>query len=203
MIALEFLKAFTIGICASAPIGPVAILVLQKSITGGRKVGFATGLGATVVDTTYATLAIFAVALARDFINAHTCAILIAGGIIVSLVGVNMIRKKIEEGRRESVSASNTLQCMGCALANPGALAVMLGLVALFKMDSTPAPIWGIVPCVALGSITWWFSFSTVISRIGRSISIQKIKIVNIVAGIIVILLGVTLLVKGITMLAI
>ena len=197
----ELLKAFTIGICASAPIGPVAILVLQKSVTGGRKVGFATGLGATVVDTTYATLAMFAVAAARSFIDAHTCAILIAGGVVVCLVGANMLRKKIEAGHKESVSAGNTLQCMGCALANPGALAVMLGLVALFKMDCTPAPVWCIVPCVALGSVTWWMCFSAVSARIGSAISIQKIRLVNIIAGIIVILLGLALLVKGITML--
>lgn len=199
----DFLKAFIIGVCASAPVGPVAVLVLQKTITGGRKAGFATGLGATVVDTTYATLAIFAVSFARGFIDAHSCAILIAGGLIVGLVGINMLRKKITEDCRESVSVGNTIQCMGCALANPGALAVMLGLVALFKMDGTSAPVWGIVPCVALGSVTWWFLFSGVISRIGRAISIQKIKIVNIVAGIIVFLLGITLFVKGITMLAI
>ncbi len=51
---LEILKAFIIGICASAPLGPVAILVLQKSICYGHKAGFTTGLGASLVDTAYA-----------------------------------------------------------------------------------------------------------------------------------------------------
>ena len=52
----EILKAFAIGICASVPIGPIAILVLQKSLSYGHKAGFVTGLGATTVGTTYAVL---------------------------------------------------------------------------------------------------------------------------------------------------
>lgn len=55
---LEILKAFIIGICASAPLGPVAILVLQKSICYGHKAGFTTGLGASLVDTAYAIISI-------------------------------------------------------------------------------------------------------------------------------------------------
>ena len=51
---VDVLKAFAIGICASAPLGPAAILVLQKSLSYGHRAGFYTGLGATTIDTTYA-----------------------------------------------------------------------------------------------------------------------------------------------------
>ena len=40
---ISILKAFIIGICASAPIGPIAILVIQKSLSKGHKAGFITG----------------------------------------------------------------------------------------------------------------------------------------------------------------
>ena len=66
---LEILKAFIIGICASAPLGPVAILVLQRTICYGQKAGFATGLGASLVDTAYAIISIFAWAFAQNFIT--------------------------------------------------------------------------------------------------------------------------------------
>ena len=56
---LDMIKGFLVGFCASAPIGPIAILVVQKSLSKGHKAGFVTGLGASVVDTFYAFIAIF------------------------------------------------------------------------------------------------------------------------------------------------
>ena len=50
---LDILKALVIGICASAPIGPIAILVIQKTLSKGHKAGFITGMGACVVDTLF------------------------------------------------------------------------------------------------------------------------------------------------------
>ena len=61
---LDILKGFIIGICASAPIGPVAILVIQKTLSKGHKAGFITGLGATFVDTVFSMIALSALAIA-------------------------------------------------------------------------------------------------------------------------------------------
>ena len=77
---VDVLKAFAIGICASAPLGPAAILVLQKSLSYGHRAGFYTGLGATTIDTTYATLSIFALAWTQDFINTYEYTIYLIGG---------------------------------------------------------------------------------------------------------------------------
>ena len=46
---IDMLKGFLVGICASVPIGPIAILVVQKSLSMGHKAGFVSGLGASVV----------------------------------------------------------------------------------------------------------------------------------------------------------
>ena len=48
---LNIIKGFLVGVAASIPVGPVAILVIQKSLSKGYKAGFVTGLGASVVDT--------------------------------------------------------------------------------------------------------------------------------------------------------
>ena len=48
---LNIIKGFIIGICASVPIGPIAIFVIQQSLSKGHKAGFVTGMGATIVDT--------------------------------------------------------------------------------------------------------------------------------------------------------
>jgi threonine/homoserine/homoserine lactone efflux protein len=89
-VLFDMLKGFLVGICASAPLGPVAILVIQKSLGKGHKAGFVSGLGATVADTTYAMIAIFALAIVQRFIDAHESLILLVGGAVLVLVGVSM-----------------------------------------------------------------------------------------------------------------
>ena len=59
---VNILKAFLVGFAASVPVGPVAILVVQKSLSKGHRAGFVTGLGASVVDTLFAVIAVFALA---------------------------------------------------------------------------------------------------------------------------------------------
>ena len=81
---LDILKGFIIGICASAPIGPIAILVIQKTLSKGHKAGFITGMGATCVDTIYSAIALFALAIAQNFMEEHNEIILLAGGILVA-----------------------------------------------------------------------------------------------------------------------
>ena len=87
---VDMLKGFLVGMCASAPIGPIAILVVQKSLSKGHKAGFISGLGASVVDTLYAFIAIFALAFAQRFIEEHQNAILLVGGIVLAIVGLTM-----------------------------------------------------------------------------------------------------------------
>ena len=63
---LNMIKGFCIGLCSSAPIGPIAVYVIQQSLSKGHKAGFITGLGATIVDTVFACISIFALAYAQE-----------------------------------------------------------------------------------------------------------------------------------------
>lgn len=195
---VDLLKAFAIGVLASVPVGPTAVFVLQKTLNGGRKVGFTTALGATLIDTTYSAIAIIAVAVVEDYILAHQNVIMLIGGVIVCAIGLNMALKKVSMSTSGNVSAGNTVQAMLCALANPGAIAAMLALVAVFKIDVEAIPIWAIIPCVAAGSMSYWLVFTKVFSSVRKVVDEHKLKMFNRVAGIIVFLLGAVLLVKGI-----
>ena len=90
---LDILKGLLIGICASVPLGPIAILVLQKSLSEGHRAGFMAGLGACLVDTLYAVIAMFALAFAESFIEDHRILLMVGGGIIVILLGCSMAFK--------------------------------------------------------------------------------------------------------------
>ena len=201
---LQILKAFIIGLCASAPIGPIAILVLQKSLSYGHRAGFVTGLGATTVDTSYATLSIFALAVVQNFITMHQIWIFLAGGLVVSGVGLSMAFKdpfrkmKDSEGDR-GASVKDYLQAVATALSNPGAIFVMLALFTFFKVDvsSQNASVFPIILAVAAGSMTYWFFFSLAFGSWRRSFKMRTILWLNRVAGIIILIIGIALLGEG------
>ena len=99
---LDIIKGFVIGICASVPVGPIAILVIQKTLSKGRYAGFVSGLGASVVDTIYAIVALFALAFAQQIIERHENIILLVGGLILALIGISMalsnpFRKRVKK----------------------------------------------------------------------------------------------------------
>ena len=202
---LEILKAFLTGICASAPIGPVAILVMQKSLSYGHKSGFVTGLGATTVDTTYAIVSIFALAIAQDFLAEHEMAILLIGGTIVAALGCSMAFndpfRKMKPGENErGASIKDYFQAVATALSNPGAILVMFTLFAFFKIDVDRSGfnMLPVILAVAAGSMTYWFCFSRIFGRWRRAIDIKGMIWMNRIAGLVVIIIGIALLVNGI-----
>ena len=98
---VDIIKGFVVGICASAPVGPIAMLVIQKTLSKGRYAGFVSGLGATIVDTTYAIIALFALAFAQRLLERHENLILLAGGLILVAIGISMalsnpLRRKVK-----------------------------------------------------------------------------------------------------------
>lgn len=206
-MVVEFIKALLIGIIASAPPGPVSLLVMQKTFCNGRKAGFSAGVGSAFIDTFYAVASLFAFMVIGDFFSRNKSWILVIGGLLVACVGYSMFKRKpitaVKVAETSSAKAIQyALQAAGCALANPGALAYMFALVALFRLDVSEAssPMWLIVAFVFLGALTWWFSLAYAADKMRNNFKIQTLNRVNKAAGLVVIGFGVVLIVRGIIM---
>ena len=200
----ELIKAILIGIIASAPIGPVSLLVMQKTFCHGRMAGFAAGIGSAVVDTLYAVASLFAFMFVQGFFSRHASWILILGGLLVAGVGWLMLRRKPMEVKQTDDTSKTkaiqyALQAAGCALANPGALAYMFGLVALFRLDigNAVSPVWLIVVFVLIGALAWWFSFAYAADKLRNAFNVTTLNRVNKIAGYAVIAFGVALVARG------
>lgn len=200
---IEFLKCFLIGICASAPLGPVAIFVMQRSLVGGHKAGFLTGLGATVTDTLWATVAMFALAMVEDFIFAHKAIILFGGGIILLGMGFSMTFKdpfrKMKNPKEHSIWVKDTARASLLGLSNPGAVAVMMALFAFFGIQIEGNDL-SVAPCilaVSAGSAIYWFCFSGAFSHLRKNFKMKTLVWMNRISGLIVMIIGIVLLVEG------
>ena len=204
-MVLDILKGFVVGICASAPMGPIAILVIQKTLSKGRHAGFVTGLGASVIDTVYAVIAIFALAFAQDFIGKHENVILLVGGLIVTLIGVSMtfsnpFRKKRKENGKSSFSSKDFLQALAMGISNPMAIFVIFALFAFFGIAEETPRDWNVAPIilsVSSGTVAYWFLMSWALSRFRDRFRLRTILWMSRVMGAIVIIIGIVLMGQG------
>jgi len=201
---LNIIKAFMVGFAASVPVGPVAILVVQKSLSKGHRAGFVTGLGASVVDTLYAVIAMFALAFMQNFLSHHQVVILLAGGVILIGLGLSMALKdpfrKIKADGTSKPSAADFLQASLMTISNPGAIFVMLARFAFFGITDDAPSTWHVAPIllsVASGSVVYWFLLSWALGYFRNKFTMNTILWVSRVTGAIVVIIGIVLLTQG------
>ena len=101
---------------------------------------------------------------------------------------------------RGRASAGDTLQAALCALANPGAFAWMLTMVALSAVGSAGAPLWALVPVVAAGSVCYWLCFTGMFGMLGRKIKPEFLLWLGRIASVAVMVFGAVLVLRGIMM---
>lgn len=198
----DILKALLAGFVVAVPAGPILIMVIQKTLEGGRKFGLTVGLGSAIADTVFATAALFALSLVWDFIEANEKLILLVGGCVLVFVGLTMIFKvrNIESAPKANTSAhvSLTAQAALTALSNPGALAVMMALFAALGLQDTEvkAPLWCVPIAVFVGEICYWTCVTKLLVKFVK-VKQSTINKLSRIAGALIIVLAAVFIVKG------
>ena len=97
-------KGMLIGLLASAPMGPVGILCVQRTLNKGRWYGFITGVGAAVSDIIYAAVAGFGMSFVMDLLNDQQTKfyLQIVGSVLLLIFGVYTYRSNPTKNMRHS-----------------------------------------------------------------------------------------------------
>ena len=201
-----FIKGIIAGLGASIPLGPIGVLCIQRTINRGRLSGFLSGMGAATADTIFAAFAVLGLAIVQKFIDDNLNLFLIAGGVIVALLGVkiyfsNPIKQLRRRKQVKNKFVEDFVSTFFLTLSNPGAVFLMLGIFALLQLDlgghlknfSVAAILWG----VALGCALWWFILTWLVDRFRRFFRIRQLWIMNRIAGIIIFILGIISIFEG------
>jgi len=127
-------KGFVIGIVVSAPLGPVGVLCIQRTLNKGRWYGFVTGLGASLSDIAYALLTGYGMSFVFDYINKNIFYLQLLGSIMLLAFGIYTFRSNPVQSIRP-VSANkgsyfhNFITAFAVTLSNP--LIIFLSSVCL------------------------------------------------------------------------
>lgn len=188
-------RAIAIGILISAPMGPIGMLVIQRTLSKGRWPGFFTGIGAALSDLLYCLLTGLCLSFITDFLDSHKLAIQILGSAVLLAFGIYLFRKNPTRALKTvDVNANNYWSdfVTGFLLtfSNPLILFFIIGLFARFNFF-LPEYMWGhyVVAYTLIfgGALLWWLGVSTLVSRLGRRINVRSLKLINRVIAIILI----------------
>lgn len=201
------IKGFLVGIGASIPLGPIAILCVQKTLSKGRGAGFITGLGAATSDTLYAALSLLGLAFMQNLITENKTWVMLIGGTIIIAIGVKVfLSNPIKNIQHKEVSTkhfADFFESFFMTVSNPGAVFLILGLLTAVGIDTTghsatdlavPTILWG----VFMGATLWWFILSGTINRFRRKFRIKQLITFNKISGVIIGVLGLITLFDGI-----
>ena len=186
-------KGIILGFCIAAPVGPIGIICIRKTLQYGRFSGLFSGLGAAVADTLFGVVSAFGLTLISEFLIAERFWFhLIGGFFLLFLGGRTFLAKPIETNKEVSHKTllGDFISTFFLTLANPltilSFVAVFAGLGLSDNRGSAPILIAG----VFLGSAIWWLILSEGITLFRQKISQRVMTWVNRIAGIIIMAFG-------------
>jgi threonine/homoserine/homoserine lactone efflux protein len=191
-----FWKGLIIGFAIAAPVGPIGVLCIRRTLAEGRMAGLLSGLGAATADAMYGCVAGFGLTLVSDFLIDYALWIRVLGGSFLCYLGVKTFLDTPAEqaatpGSRLASAYGSTVLL---TLTNP---ATILSFVAVFAglglastgQDYASASI--LVLGVFVGSGLWWLLLSGGVSFLRGQFTPQRLRWINRISGVILIAFGV------------
>ncbi len=191
---LAAVKGLAVGLSIAAPVGPIGLLCIRRTITGGWRLGFATGMGAATADMVYGLVAAAGLTAVSEALVGARQPLQFAGGVALIWLALTLMRA---EAPRERVSANSTGLAAAYAttflltLANPATIlsfaAVMAGLGAMSATGKTAVLVTG----VFVGSALWWLALSTAVSLVRHRLPETVLVWINRASGAAIMIFGI------------
>ncbi len=192
-----FLKGLIIGVSIAAPVGPIGVLCIQRTLTGGLIHGWFSGLGAATADAVYGLIAAFGLTFVSNLLVEYNIWFRLVGGIFLCFLG---IKSFLSKPSYQMVSKDNSSRwglygsTFFLTLANPMTILSFAAIFAGLGMTGTAAAGYALaglmVAGVFSGSILWWLFLSGTTSILRGKLDREKVAWVNRFAGLIVFSFG-------------
>ncbi len=202
-----FPVGLVIGLVAAAPIGPVNILVIQRSLQRGMGAAMVLGLGAALGDALFAAGAGLGLEALQALVNVHDDMIRVVGGLIMIGFGIAVWRSDphlAESGRRPPPSGHMAVATFLMTVTNPATLlwfAATFGSVGFQEtgMESARAMLHTaeLVGGVFAGSMLWWLAVSGVAFRAKGRLEDRHLAVFNHISAVVLLLFGLAALTAG------
>jgi threonine/homoserine/homoserine lactone efflux protein len=194
---LDFLvKGVVIGFSIAAPVGPIGVLCIRRSLAEGTVAGLATGLGAATADAVYGCVAGFGMTALSAFLVSQRLWFAGIGGSFLCYLGIRTFFSPPVKREAETVSSrlpGAYLCTLFLTLANPMTILSFVAVFAGFGLVASPNYLSAsaLVAGVFIGSGLWWLVLSGSVALFRKRFSTGWMRAVNRLAGIVIMGFGI------------
>jgi len=192
------LKGIFIGFVCSIPLGPIGVLVVQRTLGKGKKSGLVSGLGAATADTFLSIVAGLGLSMIIDFIRHYEIYFELIGGLFIVAVGIEIFLKNpIKQVRERRMKKSNLtadyFSVLFLTLSNPVAVFLFIAMFAgLNIFDGAPRALhYIIIFGVFVGASLYWILLSSIISKYRSKFHLRRLWWMNKITGVAIFVFGI------------
>jgi threonine/homoserine/homoserine lactone efflux protein len=198
-----FAKGGAIGLSIAAPVGPIGVLCIRRTLAHGRLGGLACGLGAATADAMYGGIAGFGLTAISNFLVSQAFWLNLGGGLFLCFLGVQTMRRAPVAEATQPAAQSGArpgIQDLGPAyastllltLTNPMTILSFVAVFAGFGLAASPSyrAASALVAGVFLGSVLWWLFLTAAVARVRQRVSDAWMRAINRASGGVILTFG-------------
>lgn len=191
------LRGIVLGLAVAAPVGPIGVLCIRRSLAEGRTVGFVVGLGAATADAAYGAVAGLGLTVVSAFLVDQQAWLRLVGGVFMCYLGMRTLmaspaKRAARDGRGDGGLIGAYASTFFLTLTNPTTIlsfaAIFAGVGVGAKADALSVVL--LVGGVFLGSALWWLMLSTGVGLFRDKVGPRAMRAVNVVSGTAILAFG-------------
>lgn len=204
-------RGIAIGVLISAPMGPVGILCIQRTLDKGRRPGFYTGVGAAISDLFYCLLTGFGLSFIQEFLERNQNVIQLIGSAVLIGFSIYLFKKNPASTLRKPAQPEvispkrNILGGFLFTFSNPLILFLIIGLFARFNFLAPDTRFYHYILgfiSIFIGAIGWWWLVTFSVDKVRAHFNLRSMWLINRIIGVVILLFAIVGIVSGISNIA-
>lgn len=186
------IRGLALGFAIAAPVGPIGVLCIRRTLADGRLIGFVSGLGAATADAFYGAVAAFGLTVVADLLSGQRVWVRLIGGLFLCYLGLRILLRRPATRPAQTAPvahrglASAYISTLALTLTNPTTILSFAASFALLGLAGaaghTGAAL--LVLGVFLGSALWWLILSGGVALLRAHFTARAMRVVNLVSGL-------------------
>lgn len=196
-----FIQGIIIGLTLAVPVGPIALICIQRTVTDGRFHGIFSGIGVATADSFYAAVTVLGLTIISSVIVTNQFLFRFLAGIVLIFVGMRVFMSLPSCVSTKTVHETyfkDYLSMVGIAIANPLTLVFFLIVLPGFGIVINSTAFLSAAEFIAgvfFGSTAWWILLCGTIGSMRSRFSIKTLGLINRVSGVLISVCGAGMLV--------
>ncbi len=187
-------RGLALGFAIAAPVGPIGVLCIRRTLADGRLIGFVSGLGAATADAFYSAVAAFGLTVVADLLVGQHIWVRLIGGLFLCYLGLRILLRRPATQPAQTAPAPVALRGLAGAyistlaltLTNPATILTFAAIFAGLGLAGTAGHAGAalLVLGVFLGSALWWLILSGGVALLRARFTARAMRAVNLVSGL-------------------